>query len=73
VMGKRRKEKKIKLGHVLPKRKTSRIQNDGDISLKKAQENKKKGDLEDNYSKKVKPKNLPKILLQKKFLMWLML
>jgi hypothetical protein len=58
---------------VLPKRKTSRIQNDGDISLKKAQENKKKGDFEDNYSKKVKPKNLPKILLQKKFLMWLML
>jgi hypothetical protein len=43
--------KKSKWGPVQVRRRSSRIQNDGRTSLEKAKPNKKKGDLEENYTK----------------------
>jgi hypothetical protein len=55
--------KKTKLGHMKAERRISRIRNDGRTSLEKAQDQKKKEDLEDAYNKG-KSKKFSKILIQ---------
>jgi hypothetical protein len=55
--------KKTKLGHMKAERRISRIRNDGRTSLEKAQDQKKKEDLEDAYNKG-KSKKCSKILIQ---------
>jgi hypothetical protein len=57
--------KRSKWDSVLAKRKSSRIRNDGRTIMEKAQENKKKEDLEDNYKrgKRTSRTNHPSALL----------